>query len=664
MTTKRYHGLMSLVHRCFRYRLWLVGALVVFAACDAFGRAGGGGRYGGGGGGGGGGFSGGGSSGDGEGLFILIYFLIRLIIEAPVIGIPVAIIVVTAVFFTVMKGGKSAVSHHQSGVIRSSHLRQDTDRVSAGVAAIRKRDSGFDPDVLGERIKRAFEVVQSAWCDQQLDPIRPFVTDGVFERFSLQVDELKARGLVNQMEGLTIHSVVLADAHSDEMFDTVSFRITASAVDNEVDVASGKRVSGGRTNEAFTEYWSFIRRPGVQSLAGDGLMEGNCPNCGSGLTLNASAKCPSCGALIKSGQYDWVLAEITQACEWTPVGTDRVPGFQAIRKTDPAFSIQRLEDRASVVFWRLMTSYREGRIDPVRKMAMEAFCQELAPLLRRDEQGLRTYPGHCAVGAVTTRAVVAGEPLDKAAVEIRWSSHQTQEDESGKTRQTKQVTLRAEVFVLGRRHGVAGKGDFALASAHCPGCGAAVSSSAHDACDYCGAVLNDPGTDWMLMERLPVYSERAQELIRGAVRTARDKGRPLTAAGTAVPGGTPASALEQAAWMIKMMVADGYVDDQEREQLEHFARHRGLTTGHIDTLIQSAVAGELDAPAPRDLAETTRWLEAMAEVALADGKIDPREKAALQSLGKHVGYSAYDMNQVIVKTRARLYREAKQTGAV
>lgn len=662
MKKKLSNILRGVFHTCFRHRSWLLAALVVFIAFDVYGRAGGGGRYGGGGG--GGGFSGGGgSSGDGDGLIILIYLLIRLIIEAPLIGIPLTIIVIVVVFFTILKGGKGAVSHHQSSVIRSSNLRQDTDKLSTGVADIQKRDAGFDTDALIERIKRAFEVVQTAWCAQHLDPIRPFVTDGVFERFSLQVAELKARGLVNQMDDLAIHSIRLADACSDDMFDTVSFRITAAAVDKEVEVATGKLVSGARGKEEFTEYWSFLRRPGVKSLEGAGLMEGNCPNCGSGLELNASAKCQSCGALIKSGEYDWVLTEITQACEWNPASVERVPGVQDIRKVDPAFSVQQLEDRASVVFWRLMTSYREGRIDPVRKMAMEEFCHDFAPVLRRDDQGVRTYPGHCAVGAVTTRSVVVGEPLDKAAIEIRWSSHQTQEDGSGETRQTKRVKLRTELFVLGRQHGVTGNGDFALASAHCPGCGAAVSTSASDACDYCGAVLNDPAKDWMLVERLPLYSERAQELIRGTFWTPREEGQAMSAGGFAA-GGTPGSSLEQAAWMVKMMVADGHIDDQEREQLELFSQHRGLTTGQIEALIQSALAGELEAPAPRDVEETQRWLESMAEVALADGRIDPREKAALQSLGKHVGYSAYDMNQVIVKTRARLYREAKHARSV
>lgn len=653
-----FRGILTLG---LRYRFWLFFALAVFVSLDAFGRAGGGGRYGGGGG--SGGFSGGGgSSGNGDGLIVIVYFLIRLIIDAPLIGIPAAIFVLVVGFFVLIKGGKGAASYHQGSVIRTGHHRRDTHKLNAGVARIRERDAEFDPDALIERIKGAFNVVQEAWCAQQLDPIRPFVTDGVFERFSLQVAELKARGLVNQMDGLTIDSISLADAHSDEMFDTITFKITASAVDKEVAVATGKVISGSRSREAFTEYWSFIRRPGAKSLAGAGLMEGNCPNCASRLELNASAKCQSCGALIKSGQYDWVLAEITQACEWTSPSVDHVPGVAEIRENDPGFSVQQLEDRASVVFWRLMASCREGRTDPVRKMATREFCEQLEPSLRRDDQGKRTFPGHCAVGAVTLRGLVPGEPLDKAGVEIRWSSHQTQEERSGEMHQTKQVKLRTELFVLERKHGVTGNEDFSLSSAHCPGCGAAVSSSASDACDYCGAVLNDPATDWMLAERLPLYSQEAQEFFGGSVRTSGGK-EPGPSAAAAVPGSRPESSLEQAAWMVKMMLADGSIDAKERALLETFAQQRGLTRGQIDVLVRSAAAGELDAPVPADGDETRRWLEAMAEVALADGKINPREKSALQSLGKYIGYSAYDVNQVLIKTRARLYREAKQAAS-
>ena len=35
---------------------------------------------------------------------------------------------------------------------------------------------------------------RESWCNQQLEPLRPFVSDGVFERFSLQIEEQKEDG--------------------------------------------------------------------------------------------------------------------------------------------------------------------------------------------------------------------------------------------------------------------------------------------------------------------------------------------------------------------------------------------------------------------------------------------------------------------------------------
>lgn len=651
---------------------WALIVVVCLAALAAFGRAGGGGNYSGGGGG-GGGFSGGGGgsggsggSGGGDGLGLLLYFLIRLCVDAPAIGIPLVIAVLGIAIFVAAKGGRGAIVHHQGSVINRGQTVQRHDERAAALARIRQHDPSFDETALAERVKRAFVKLQNSWCDQNLSPIRPFVTDGILERFSLQIDELKARGLANRMENLLVHEVKLAEIHVDAQFETATFRIRAAAVDKEIDQESERVVSGGKGQEEFTEYWSFIRRPGGRSVTGTGLLEGNCPNCAAALELSETAKCQACGALVKSGQYDWVLAEITQACEWRPHAPAAVPGVAALQTLDPTFSAQQLEDRVSVMFWRTMATLRLGHLGPVRKMASEEFCQTLSTELARDAKGIRRYPGHCGVGSVETLGVLLGEPMDKALVEIRWSGILTEEDEAGRTRQTSASQLRTDVFVVARRHGAKGHEEFALASAHCAGCGSAVHESAADACEYCGMVLNDGENDWLLIDRKPLYSAEIQALRRELLPAAPPSvpgsaaSAAASAGGAAAVGMRPGSNLELAAWMVGVMVADGEIDPRERELLETFALRRGLTSQQIDQLARSAEAGGLEAPAPATPEETRQWLEAMAEVALADGLITKPERAALAALGSHVGYSHYDINQIILRTRSRLYKASRE----
>ena len=58
--------------------------------------------------------------------------------------------------------------------------------------------------------------------------------------------------------------------------------IEASAIDYRVSLKDGRRTEGSTSSESFVEYWSFLRRRGASTKPEiRGLIEGNCPNCGS-----------------------------------------------------------------------------------------------------------------------------------------------------------------------------------------------------------------------------------------------------------------------------------------------------------------------------------------------------------------------------------------------
>ena len=81
--------------------------------------------------------------------------------------------------------------------------------------------------------------------------------------------------------------------------------------------------------ESFVEIWSFIRRRGVTSTPGDrGLFEGNCPNCGASLELNQLGACASCEAVLRNGEYDWVLHQ------WLPLHSDLAAAWKRKLKDD------------------------------------------------------------------------------------------------------------------------------------------------------------------------------------------------------------------------------------------------------------------------------------------------------------------------------------------
>ena len=633
-----------------RRLFWLFFSLAVvlgLVVCtDVLARAGGGGSYSGGG---GGGFSGGGSSGGGSGEGIAIFLLVRawfiFCIHYPYIGLPVTGVII----FVLIKYGKHVQVGQQGRTIARGRKIQAVSEQQAAVAQIQQRDPEFSESKFFERISRAFVLLQDAWSKQNLVTAAAFISDGIAERFMLQFEEQKAQGYRNQMDDVQVTNMRIAQIESDDVFDTVTVEITASAKDYNVTLADGKSQSHGAVlASSFTEYWSFVRRPGAKSLAGDGLIEGNCPNCGAALALNEVGKCEACGALVRSGQYDWVLAEITQACEWVAQPTRAIPGLVALKAKDPGFSRQNLEDRASVIFWRYVKAQQQGRAEAIQKMAMQSFCTQLEEQMRPGPNGERSIFSDCAVGAVETEGILHGDDMDRAVVGVRWSGARYTVLPGKEPRKTAESHVVYDLFVLARKHGVKTDLALTLSSAHCPTCGAAIHDQVADACEYCGAVLNDGSAGWVLEQIVKVYSKEAAALRQE-----------IAALDPVQVENRSRSSLEHAAWMVQVMLADGAIDEREMQTLRAFAGKHHIQDAQLDQLIAAVKQGTLTVPQPANNAEAQAWLDSMAEMVLADGKITPQEKQAMLNMAKKLNFSQTDIAQILRKKRSDLYQQSR-----
>jgi len=279
----------------------------------AFARAGGGQGFGGGGGGfggggsfgGGGGFGGGGLllpflffGGGGGGFFFFIFILFALwqVYRRMSIGNP-------------MQASNYGPAHAPMAQMRST-LTDD-------LAALQAKDPNFNQQMFLDRAQAAFFALQKSWMDRNLEPARVYMSDGIYHRWKTQIDAMIAAHKKNMLDNLVIGGVQIVKVQTDPNFDTVTVRVDASAADYEVDdTTANKVIYGSRQNQNFTEYWTFIRSGSVRTKAGEGAEVTQCPNCGAPLSINESGVCSYCKATVTSGQFGWVLDNITQASEW------------------------------------------------------------------------------------------------------------------------------------------------------------------------------------------------------------------------------------------------------------------------------------------------------------------------------------------------------------
>lgn len=299
-------------------------AVLLLSPVLALARGGGGAHFGGGGGGfGGGGFHGGGSFGGSSGYYGgggggLGFLLPLFFFGGGGGGFIFFLFILLAVYQLWRRTSlRTPVAATGWGPDYAPMTNLSASTVSTGLTALQSKDPNFNQQVFLDRVQAAFFALQQAWMDRNLEPARVYMSDGIYQRWKNQIDQMVAEHKRNILENLVIGGTEIAKVDSDASFDSITVRIDASAADYEVDDRDpSKVVFGSRQSQPFTEYWSFIRSAAARTRAGEGAQITQCPNCGAPLSINESGVCNYCKAIVTSGQFGWVLDNITQASEW------------------------------------------------------------------------------------------------------------------------------------------------------------------------------------------------------------------------------------------------------------------------------------------------------------------------------------------------------------
>jgi predicted lipid-binding transport protein (Tim44 family) len=117
--------------------------------------------------------------------------------------------------------------------------RQRESDLEGGEEAIKEHDPDFSLSNFAKRVSGAFLKIQEAWTGNDMRKARHFISDGIFERFSLQLEMQKASDINNQMTDINVHSVDVVAVNSSRFFDSIDLKITASSVDKYLKASSG-----------------------------------------------------------------------------------------------------------------------------------------------------------------------------------------------------------------------------------------------------------------------------------------------------------------------------------------------------------------------------------------------------------------------------------------
>jgi predicted lipid-binding transport protein (Tim44 family) len=195
---------------------------------------------------------------------------------------------------------------------RHARAMQAASPVDVGLAAIKGHDPRFDLEQFTQQVQRSFFIVQEAWSERKPEMSRQVMADSLWQQHRDQIQGYIDGHKRNMLDYLAVSNVWPVAAGSDSTHDTITVRIMAACADYDVDDKNGRVVRGDQQVRQWAEDWTFQRSSQAVTKEGGTALAAKCPNCGAPLDVDLAGVCRYCKAPIMSGQYDWVLARISQ----------------------------------------------------------------------------------------------------------------------------------------------------------------------------------------------------------------------------------------------------------------------------------------------------------------------------------------------------------------
>ncbi len=477
---------------------------LLFEPTEAIARVGGGQSYGGGSRSGGGFSSGGSGGGDGD----LIFFLLWLCIEHPVIGIPLTIVVIIVLVV------KTKMNKRWSGVGGGSYrpapgpggpsAAPRTRRPAVNLKAIRNADGNFSEPAFLD-----FAQVVYARCQQErikgLEAVSAYLSDGA--QAMLRQRSQGLQGVRDVIFGTT--RIAAADLRGNHLVVEVHFETNLT-----------EQRAGADKQLLVTERWTFRKRLGSLSPTPAQLVAMACPSCGNPAETRPNGSCVHCDTPIGAGQALWQVSEIsvirTEPVKPPPLsfGAGEEPGtrlptvydpmlgaqLRAFQTRYPRFQLPAFKQKVRGIFTQLQQAWTEGRWEKARAYQTDHLYQSHRYWMERYRRfGLRNVLEQVEVLDISLCKVTADAFYESATVRIKARMIDYTVDKGGQIvggHKTKQRTF-TEYWTFIRTAGKASarQGDLQ----HCPSCGGPLDKlSQTGVCGYCDAKIASGAHDWVL----------------------------------------------------------------------------------------------------------------------------------------------------------------------
>lgn len=469
---------------------------LLLASLDAWARAGGGESYRGGG---GSSSSSGGSSGGGGDLGSFIQLLLWLVIEVPIIGIPLVIAVVAFFIYAQVKGPKANARQ----VHRTTHAPPPA-AFHQGQDALVQADPNFSLPLFLDYARLAYMRAQEERGKRNLDVLSAILSDEA--RKNLEGRHAHLRG---------VRGVVFGAARVEEIGVVGGMaRIVVFFDANYTEVSDQPRTLW------LQERWIFRRSAATRSPGPDRFETLSCANCGSPLETKTDGTCVNCGSVLNDGRIQWQVAQIQiinsklmpplkpslgagiEAGTELPTMMDPDLGAatRAFQARHPEFHWTAFRGRVVEIFTHIQRAWSDGTWEKARPYETDfLFQQHRYWIDRYKAEGYRNRMADLQVTDVLLVKIKLDAYFEAVTVRIFVKMKDWTEDKSGKvvggSKEKDKIFSEYWTFLRSAGQNVKPRDD----ANNCPSCGAPLDNvSEGGVCGYCDAKITTGAFDWVL----------------------------------------------------------------------------------------------------------------------------------------------------------------------
>lgn len=170
-----------------------------------------------------------------------------------------------------------------------------------------REDSTFSEAKFKAKVDNVYIKLYTGVMKQDLENIRHFLSDDVYEKYSSKIKQLQAANQIQVYDELNVSDTNIINIEElDDRFE-ITVRLLTKYLDYKITKDTKQYISGDR--DVRVEKYVNLKFSKIKNAKSLGNAR-RCTGCGANIDLNKNGVCEYCGSVYVLKDYDWVLDEI------------------------------------------------------------------------------------------------------------------------------------------------------------------------------------------------------------------------------------------------------------------------------------------------------------------------------------------------------------------